>query len=86
MAPTVRLAGAQTSTRPDGRPVYTRPNRSFSDVILLKNTDEGSQYLISTKLERRARAGLYGLVSYSYGDSRSVNDGTSSQAASNCTS
>lgn len=74
---------AQTGTRPDGRPVYTRPNRSFSDVILLKNTDEGSQYLISTKLERRARAGLYGMISYSYGDSRSVNDGTSSQAASN---
>ena len=74
---------AQTGTRPDGRPTFTRPNRTFSDVILLTNTDEGHQWSVTGKLERPFRNGLYALAAYNYGDSRSVNDGTSSQAASN---
>jgi hypothetical protein len=74
---------AQTGTRPDGRPTWTRPNRTFSDVILLTNTDEGSQWSFTTKLERPFKNGLYALAAYNYGDSQSVNDGTSSQAASN---
>ena len=74
---------SQTGTRPDGRPIYTRPNRTFSDVILLTNSDEGKQWSVTTKLERPFRNGLYAMASYSYGDARSVNDGTSSQAASN---
>jgi Carboxypeptidase regulatory-like domain/TonB-dependent Receptor Plug Domain len=74
---------AQTGTRPDGRPTYTRPNRTFSDVILLTNTDDGHQWSATAKLERPFRNGLYVLAAYNYGDARSVNDGTSSQAASN---
>jgi hypothetical protein len=74
---------AQTGTRPDGRPVYTRPNRTFSDVILLTNTDDGKQWSMTAKLERPFRNNLYALVAYNYGDAESVNDGTSSQAASN---
>ena len=74
---------SQSGTRPDGRPTYTRPNRTFSDVILLTNADEGKQWSVTTKLERPFRGGLYAMASYSYGESRSVNDGTSSQAASN---
>lgn len=73
----------QTGTRPDGRPTYSRVNTSFSDVILLKNTDEGYQWTVSGKLERPFRNGLYAMASYLYGDAYSVNDGTSSQAASN---
>lgn len=73
----------QTGTRPDGRPVFARRNRTFSDIILLKNTDEGTQWSVSGKVERPFRNGLYALASYYYGDSRTVNDGTSSQAASN---
>ncbi len=73
----------QSSTRPDGRPVYTRKNRTFSDVILLKNTDEGTQWTATAKLERPFRNGFYAMASYLYGESKSVNDGTSSQAASN---
>lgn len=73
----------QTSTRPDGRPVYSRKIASFSDIILLKNTDEGKQWSVSGKLERPFRNGLYAMASYYYGDARTVNDGTSSQASSN---
>ena len=73
----------QTGTRPDGRPTFTRSNTTFSDVILLTNTDDGSQWTFTGKLERPFRDGFYAMVAYAYGESRSVNDGTSSQAASN---
>ncbi len=73
----------QSGTRPDGRPLYTRRNRTFSDIILLKNTDEGSQWSFTGKLERPFRNGFYAMASYFYGEAESVNDGTSSQAASN---
>jgi hypothetical protein len=74
---------SRTGTRPDGRPTFARTNRTFSDVILLKNADEGHQWSATGKLERPFRNGIYALVAYNYGDARSVNDGTSSQAASN---
>jgi outer membrane receptor for ferrienterochelin and colicin len=74
---------ASGTTRPDGRPTFARVNTAFSDVILLTNTNEGSQWSFTTKLERQFRDGFYAMAAYNYGDSQSVNDGTSSQAASN---
>ena len=70
-------------TRADGRPNFTRLNTGFSDVILLENTDQGSQWTVLAKLERPFRGGLYLSGSWLYGESESINDGTSSQAASN---
>lgn len=70
-------------TRSDGRPIFARVNRQFSDVVLLRNTDEGSQWTALAKLERPFRNGVYLSASWLYGESESVNDGTSSQAASN---
>ncbi len=70
-------------TRSDGRPIFTRLNTGFSDVILLENTDQGSQWTVLAKLERPFRGGLYLSGSWLYGQSESINDGTSSQAASN---
>ena len=52
-------------------------------MILLTNTDDGSQWSVSGKLERPFRNGLYASASYIYGRAESVNDGTSSQALSN---
>ena len=49
--------------------------------VLLTNTDEGNQWTVTGKLERPFRNGST-LAAYLYG-ARSVNDGTSSQAASN---
>jgi hypothetical protein len=76
-----RVSGSTTLF--DGRPIFTRKVTSLSDVILLTNTNEGSQWSIATKLERPFRNGLYASASYLYGRSKSVNDGTSSQAVSN---
>jgi hypothetical protein len=72
-----------TSTRPDGRPVYTRAVSSFSDVVLLTNTSEGRQWSLAGSVERPFRNGLYFRGSYIYGEATSVNDGGSSQARSN---
>jgi hypothetical protein len=67
----------------DGRPIFVRKVPTLSDAVLLTNTDEGSQWSISGKLEKPFRDGLYASASYIYGRSKSVNDGTSSQALSN---
>ena len=74
----------QTGTRPDGRPVYTR-NRvaGISDLILLTNTTEGDSWSAAFKVERPFRNRFFVNAAYLYGRSRSIMDGTSSQAASN---
>jgi hypothetical protein len=71
------------ATRPDGRPIMVRRNTAFSDLILLTDTNKGYAYNVSAKVERPFRGGWSTMLGYSYGDSYSVNDGTSSQAASN---
>ncbi len=70
------------ATRSDGRPIFARVNSGFSDVILLRNTDEGSQWTALAKLERPFKNGFYLSASWLYGESEAVNDGGSSQAAS----
>lgn len=74
---------AGPTTRPDGRPVFVRVNTAFSDLILLTDTDKGYAYNFSARVERPFRGNWSALVGYAYGDSYTVNDGTSSQAASN---
>ena len=74
----------QIGTRPDGRPQYAR-NRvpTLSDVILLTNTDQGDAWSIAFKVDRPYRNRFFMSASYLYGESTSIMDGTSSQAASN---
>ena len=70
-------------TRPDGRPIMTRVNTTFSNAFFLSNTDQGDQWTASVKSERRMRNGLFASASYLYGRSNTVNDGASSTAFSN---
>ena len=72
----------QTATRPDGRPVFGRVNPAFSDVILLRNTDEGDSWMVTSQLERRFQGGWFTRGAYSYGRSNSVSDTTNSTARS----
>ncbi len=67
----------------DGRPIFQNFSRSFTDVIFLTNTSEGDQTSGAIKIERPFRDGIYGYISYAFGESNVVNDGTSSQAVSN---
>ncbi|MDX1631816.1 MAG: TonB-dependent receptor [Thermoanaerobaculia bacterium] len=75
----------QVGTQPfDGRPVFERRSDDFNGAYLLTNTSEGEQTNVSVKLERPARSrGPWGYVSYTWGDSEVINDGTSSRAVSN---
>ncbi len=54
----------------------TASNPNISDAILMKNTSKGYTYNITLQLQRNVK-NLYTMVAYSYGDSRSVNDGGS---------
>jgi hypothetical protein len=66
-----------------GRPFFVRRFTTLSDVILLKNTNKGSTWNAAAELRRPFSNGLYVNGSYSYGQAKSVMDGTSDQAASN---
>jgi hypothetical protein len=72
----------QTGTRPDGRPVFGRVNTTFSDVILLRNTDQGDNWMVTGQLERRFRDGWFARGAYSYGRSNTISDTTNSTARS----
>ncbi len=67
----------------DGRPLFTRVDPDVSGAYYITNTDRGDSTNFALKLEKPYRGGLWGYVSYAYGDSNVVNDGTSSRAVSN---
>lgn len=54
----------------------TASNPNISDAILMTNTSKGYTYNITLQLQRNVK-NLYTMVAYTYGDSRSVNDGGS---------
>ncbi|MBO3699416.1 carboxypeptidase regulatory-like domain-containing protein [Roseivirga sp. E12] len=69
----------------DNRPIYNRRDEvddTYSRVILASNTGRGYAYNLSTTLTMPLNNGLQGSVSYSYGESFNVFDGTSSQNSS----
>lgn len=74
---------AITGARPDGRPVYSRVVSTLSNVILLTNTTEGSQWSTSFKVDRPFRNGFSASGSYLYGRARSIIDIQNSTAGSN---
>ncbi|WP_158563166.1 TonB-dependent receptor [Chitinophaga silvatica] len=66
------------------RPTFTKLNKNWGDqILLLKNTNQGYAYNISGELTKVTNNGFFFKVGYSYGDAYSLNDGTSSTAASN---
>jgi hypothetical protein len=75
----------QNGTLPfDQRPVFGgRVTNAIGNAILLQNTGEGDQWNINFKLERPLRGHWFASGSYAYGQTRSVLDARSSQAASN---
>lgn len=54
----------------------TAANPNISDAILMKNTSKGYSYNLTFQLQRNVK-NLYTMVAYSYGKSKSVNDGGS---------
>ncbi len=77
----VQLSGVTGS---GGRPFFARNRVStVSDAILLQNTDQGYNWNLAFEARRPFRNGFFASTGYSYGESKSIMDGTSDQAASN---
>lgn len=69
----------------DNRPVYDRGDEiddTYGRIILASNTSEGYSYNGTLTLRKPLSAGFQGQVSYTYGESEKVFDGTSSQNSS----
>lgn len=67
----------------DNRPVYTKADKNFTQIVYLKNTNKGFTYNVTAKLEKEFDFGLDVMAAYTYGMAKSLNDGGSSQAYSN---
>jgi hypothetical protein len=77
----LRQTGATTL---GNRPLYARDvSTSFTDVIYLTNTSKGYQYSLSLQLQKSFNKNSWANVSYTYGQAKDINSGTSSQASSN---
>lgn len=74
---TITLGGQDT------RPTWQKIPTTFDQVLLLENTNKGYSYNISAEFTKTTADGLFAKVGYSFGESKSVNDGTSSTANSN---
>lgn len=69
----------------DNRPVYNRSDEiddTYGRIILASNTSEGYSYNGTLTIRKPLSAGFQGQVSYTYGESEKVFDGTSSQNSS----
>ena len=77
----LRATGA---TALGGRIMYARDvSKSFTDVIYLTNTSKGYQYSVSAQLQKNFNKNSWVNLTYTYGEAKDVNSGTSSQASSN---
>lgn len=87
-----------TFAGPDTRPRYTttstnptasgynsagRLDPNFEEIVKLENTDEGYSYNFVFQLQKQLTKGFSASVSYTYGESKDLNSGTSSVAYSN---
>lgn len=77
----------EDSTTPygDNRYIYKKNPAAgpFYGIIYLGNTNQGYTYNISAKVEKDFKFGLSTMLAYTYGVSKGINDGNSSQAYSN---
>jgi len=70
---------------PDNRTIYpnTFISSKYTDVILGYNTSEGSTYSLTAQLQKPFAGGWVGSMAYTFGQTKVINDGTSSQNSSN---
>jgi len=72
------------SSGPGGRPFYSRDeiDPTYGRIILGSNTNEGDAINATITIKKPFYKGFQGSVSYSYGESNKIFDGTSSQNSS----
>ena len=69
----------------DNRPMFETSTIPYSGIYVLDNVSKGYSYNISLKAEKSFDFGLDVMASYTYGKSKTINNGSSSVAASNWT-
>ncbi len=63
---------------------YDAPgSKSYYGIYALSNTNKGYSYSLSARIEKHFEFGLDVMAFYTYGRTKAINDGMSSQAASN---
>lgn len=67
----------------DNRPMYEKSTVPYSAIYVLDNVSKGYSYNLSVKAEKSFDFGLDLMASYTYGKSKTINNGSSSVAASN---
>jgi hypothetical protein len=80
------LAGSDSRIRYSANRIYgpakspalnTLTNPNISDAIVFKNTNKGYSYFITGQLQKQFTNGFMASIAYTYGKSKSVNDGGS---------
>ena len=67
----------------DNRPMFTINKVPYSGIYVLDNVSKGYSYNLSVKADKSFDFGLDVMASYTYGKSKTINNGSSSVAASN---
>lgn len=70
-----------TGVAGDNRPMFSRG--AYSGIYVLDNVSKGYSYSLSVKADKSFNFGLDLMASYTYGKSKTINNGSSSVAASN---
>lgn len=70
----------QPAINPATNAAYTK---EYTGIVYLTNSSKGYTYSITGKLEKQFDFGLNAMAAYTFGRSKGINDGTSSQALSN---
>lgn len=65
------------------RPLYEKISRSYTNLLVLENTNKGYSYNFTASLSKNFAFGLNASLAYTYGKSMAPFDGTSSVASSN---
>ena len=74
---------AVAETNPKSIAPYYSVDDTYQAVVALSNTNKGYSYTLSAQLQKSFHFGLDFVAAYTFGHSKSVNDGTSSVAYSN---
>jgi hypothetical protein len=83
VTPTGNTLADVTGMAGDNRPMYTINEVPYSGVYVLDNVSKGHSYSFSVKADKSFDFGLDLMASYTYGKSKTINNGSSSVAASN---
>ncbi len=75
-----KQAAANNTSALDGRPFYTKQVGSLSNVVLLSNVNEGTNWSMTYEIRRPLKNGWYFNASYFYGQSKVPEESQSSVA------